>query len=172
MSVAQKITGFVVLFTTALPLVVFMFFMGQQKCIRWQMEEKLEEEQLTSVSISKQDLKWYKEGKEIIINGHLFDVKSISKLDNDQLLITGLFDYQEQKLHKELDKLMSNSESSSNTNQLTVLKWLSYLYDDNISSQVFYTNDFKSLEVRLSNTAHYSRLALNVLTPPPRVMFC
>jgi hypothetical protein len=171
MVVSRKIAGSFVVFVTTLPLAVFIFFIAQQKFMRWQMEEKLEKEQLTSVTISAQDFKWFEEGKEIIINNHLFDVKSITRLKGDQLLITGLYDYQEQKLHKDLDNFMNNKGSSSKQDQYTFFKWLSQLYDDNVSSPSLYANTSDTSENQLFHTHLFKRLSLNVPTPPPRIMF-
>jgi hypothetical protein len=135
------------------------------------MEEKLEEEQLTSVTISANDFTWYEEGKEIIINDHLFDVKNITKMPSDSLLVSGLYDYQEQKLHNDLDNWMKNEGNSSNQNSQTIVKWLSCLYDDKISSQVEYSADYKALERQIYSTLTFERIALKVLTPPPRILF-
>ncbi|HEX8331235.1 MAG TPA: hypothetical protein VF622_01365 [Segetibacter sp.] len=172
MVVARKIAGSFVVFATTLPLAVFIFFIAQQQFMRWQMEEKLETEQLTSVTISAHNFKWYKEGKEIIVNNHLFDVKSITRLAGDQLLIKGLYDYQEQKLHKDLDDWMNNKGSSSKQDQHVFFKWLSQLYDDNVSSLVLYSSNCIALNHQLFHTSPFKGITLSVLTPPPRLMFC
>jgi hypothetical protein len=171
MVVARKIAGSIVAFAAILPLAVFIFFIAQQKYMRWQMEEKLEKEQLTSVTISANDFKWYEEGKEIIINNHLFDVKGITRLAGDLLLITGLYDYQEQKLHTDLDNWMNNKGRSSKQDQTAFFKWLSQLYDDNVSSTSLSPGTSDKLDNQLSYTSSFQRISLNVLTPPPKLTF-
>ena len=144
---------------TAFPLFVFLFFIAQRQYLRWQMEEKLEKEQLTTITINAHDFKWYKEGKEIVVNGHLFDVEEIKRLDNDQLLITGLYDYQEQELHKQMDDWMSN-ENSHGKGPDAFVKWFSHLYDDKISNI-----DLSLLQVPLSeNNVSYSDSLVNTAT--------
>ena len=81
------------------------------------MEEKLEHAGLVSITIFESDFQWHKKGKEIIYNGHYFDVKSITKLPDHKLLITGLYDYMEQKLHESISE-MHDKKSDQNTQKL------------------------------------------------------
>ena len=121
MSLFKKITAAVLLFFTVFPLLFSLFFLGQQKFIRWQMEEKLEHDELVSITISESDFQWHKKDKEIIYKGHYFDVKSITELSGHKLLVTGLYDYQEQELNESIAKML---DTKSNSRTLKLIQQL------------------------------------------------
>jgi hypothetical protein len=134
------------------------------------MEEKLEEEQLTTITIPAHELHWVKEGKEILINNHLFDIETITRLDDGRLVVTGLYDYQEQQLHEQLNHTLHKSNPAQQQ-KIAICDWLNQLYDDSVSS-------LSTLTISIRNTEHYflyhcslDNRAIRVLTPPPRQRF-
>lgn len=137
------------MFSTIAPVIIFLFLIGHQICIRWEMEDKLEHEHLTIITLDAADFKWHKQGKEIVINGQLFDVKSIEKLNNHQLVITGLYDYQEQELLEDMDKMPgqnANADTTKLIHQMLALiatepdnkPYISFLSSCDIQTLTFY----------------------------------
>lgn len=114
----RKPVAILLLSITILPLLLFLFFVAHQNYIRWQMEEKLEHEQLTSITLNESEFRWHKKDKEIIFNGHFFDVKTIKKIAGNKLLITGLYDYQEQQLHNTISKLLNKKSGTGKLQKL------------------------------------------------------
>lgn len=62
------------------------------------MLERVEKEQLTTIKIPEKEIEWYNPGHEIIIEGKMFDIKSIH-LENGIYTISGLFDEDETELN-------------------------------------------------------------------------
>ena len=168
MVVTKKIMAGILLFATALPLLLFLFFICLQKYNRVQMEEKLEAIQLTTITMSANDFKWHKKGKEIIYCNHFFDVKIIVKLKGNELLITGLYDYQEQELHESIAK-MHNKNSDKTTFNL-IQKLLAFV----VAEPVYNRLDYFSLQA-ISSPFYFYHPGLRycylpIIIPPPKVV--
>jgi hypothetical protein len=81
--------------------------------IRIAMMEKLEKENIQSLRLPSDKIKWYKKNRELIIDGKMFDVKSIQK-QGDVYIITGLFDEMETTLNNQL--AMTHEQGNQHTN--------------------------------------------------------
>ena len=82
------------------------------------MEEKLEEDNLQTLVIAANQLVWEKEGRELIIEGTLFDVKKINPLPNGTVEVIGLFDRQETAIKKMASDLTASSSSAEKNSKL------------------------------------------------------
>jgi hypothetical protein len=58
------------------PVYIAVYFLAQQTIIRIEMKEKLEEEVLQTFKIVEKKVSWIERGKELLVDGKLFDVKS------------------------------------------------------------------------------------------------
>ncbi len=125
----------------AFPLMGFVFFHYQQKSIRAEIKKAFKSKELSTIRVCQ--LKWYKKDKEIIVNGTLFDVSTVSKQPDGTYIVKGLYDYQEQQLHQLLDKTTKENQKSpllvlyascfvSNQSALN----LSFLYKVNASENI------------------------------------
>lgn len=83
------------------PVVIAVLFLVQQTVIRHEMKEKLEEEALQTVRIVEKNVTWVEKGKELLVDGKLFDVKSF-KHSGGYVEVTGLFDEMEINLQHTL----------------------------------------------------------------------
>lgn len=118
----NKITAFVFLLIVALPVFLSLQFILEQKLIQEEVEEKMEKAALISVSIPVTELVWVKRGKEVLLNGRLFDIKSFN-IENNQITLTGCFDDKETEL-VEQHKNTTEKNSGSNTLSQLALKFL------------------------------------------------
>lgn len=125
----------------------------------------METEKLKLLSIAKDDLVWLKEGKEIIFNSELYDVKEILET-GDSLLLFVFKDIDEKKLlaiKKRID--YTTAEQS-----LVVIEDAERL--DWTSFQIFPDNDVLMVKNSKPKTVHYkSNLEQGANTdcfPPPR----
>lgn len=84
-----------------LPVFIAVFFLAQQTVIRHEMKEQLEQQSLQTIRIAEKNITWIEKGKELIVDGKLFDVKS-SKYTGDYVEVTGLFDEMELSLQHQL----------------------------------------------------------------------
>jgi hypothetical protein len=84
-----------------LPVMAVCLLQYRQIALQRRGKERLEKELLQTVSVPKEALRWAKQGKEIWINDHLFDVKSYS-LVNNVYIFKGLYDEDETLVVKAL----------------------------------------------------------------------
>ncbi len=86
------------------------------------MREELEHAALVTVAIPISRLQWVQQGQEVRIDGKLFDVKSY-KLRDDKVLLTGLFDEEEDLLVERISDIQNNEPDKTNSS-LIIFKWL------------------------------------------------
>lgn len=82
---------------------------------RFEILERLEQESMHSITLSSTDVHWVIPGKEIRIEGRLFDVKNIKEKEN-AITVTGIFDEEEEELER-----MISSRSDPDANKLPFL---------------------------------------------------
>jgi len=111
-------------------------------------------------------IEWIKKGKEIMVNGKLFDVKKIVK-ENGQLIVTGLFDDEETAIENYLKR---QSQGTQNSFVIRFLLWTQSLL---CISWCFFVLLFFNRNLSFSITAQkkYTNPFLPVLTPPPCCLF-
>lgn len=68
--------------------------------------ENLEKKSLETITIHRDSLVWVKQGKEILYQRELFDIKQITKV-GDSIIILGLKDTKEMELHALRDRVHS-----------------------------------------------------------------
>lgn len=116
----KKITGIFLLLLVAVPLFFSIGFIIKQKNIQAEMKQQLKMALLQTVIVPARDVKWIKKDKEILVYGHMFDVKTSVK-SGENIVFTGLYDKDEQKLHEHLKGFMhSKNKQSVPLNQLLV----------------------------------------------------
>src|SRR5215213_2176935 len=104
MRLPKIISGIPVIVLILLPCLYCLYFQVKHQMIRWEMKERLEHEAVQTIVVPANKFLWYDEGREIILDGKMFDVKSITQ-QNGNYTITGLFDEDETQLHIALKKL-------------------------------------------------------------------
>jgi hypothetical protein len=75
------------------------------------MLHSLEKDQVTTIRIPEKDFKWYEENREILIDGKMFDVKSIQLIEGIYE-VTGLFDEMETELNAMLEDLHKDAKNT------------------------------------------------------------
>ena len=91
------------LFAVAVPFVFILFVHIKQQTIRHKMKESLEHQLLQTITLSENEINWVKPGKEILVDGKMFDIKS-HVIVNSRHKFTGLFDHEETALLSHLKK--------------------------------------------------------------------
>jgi hypothetical protein len=123
MNFIKKIISFGMLLLVAAPLIIFSAYSVKQKIVQIEMEEALEQRMLQTITLNNAAVIWEEEGKEIIIDGSLFDVKSYCII-KDKIILTGLYDMQETALKQQVEKLQQQKNNSENSNDNVVLKFM------------------------------------------------
>ncbi|TDH26067.1 hypothetical protein EXU57_11240 [Segetibacter sp. 3557_3] len=168
MKILRNITGALFVVLAVVPVVFSALFLCQQHNIREQMEMALEEDELVTVLLSSKALLWHKKHKEILLNGHLFDVHSIIELEPGILEVKGLYDHQEQALHTRINDLLSGRSKSLPAFQ-GFTRWFSILYHDQLPCDTLPKPPVLNglvvyLELRVQLTPAFTTIEF----PPPR----
>ncbi len=148
------------------PLLFILFTSIKQQEIRYSMKRQLESKMLHTITLAKKEVNWLKEGKEILINGRMFDVKSFQPAGNGKISFTGLYDDDETALVNKVGKNQQN-ENNAGGKLLAQLFQLLQSSFNNTASEVIIpslnNNHFPGIEQRLPSQF------LTILSPPPQV---
>jgi len=163
--VKQIIVSLVLLVITSIPCLLFVYYQSAQWYIRHEMEEKLEKEQLQSIVIPVSDVEWYKENKEIIVGGKLFDVKSVVYRDG-MASFTGLYDHQETNIKAQLENLDSDDdENAKNQSARNLISILLFKEEDLKSDWLLIQLSRQYVDCRKN---HLLSEDISTPTPPPK----
>src|SRR5687767_10293251 len=91
-----------------------------QYSIKKRMEASLETEALTRIRIPATDVVWYEEGREIMVQGKMFDIKTYS-ISNGIFTAEGIFDEEETEVVNRLNGHWSEKQQTHVVIQLLLL---------------------------------------------------
>ena len=148
------------------PTLYLAFSLTQQRWIKWEMQEKLEKSQLTTLTLSTHSIQWAKKGKEMLIDGKLFDVKSIAVV-NGLATIKGLFDEEETSLSKRIDNLLQQQHSSRQLKTCLICSILIGFPSSDYATSINFFDASSKIFVG-HNSSYYSSPFLEFITPPPQ----
>ena len=120
MQANKKIVAALIL-PALLPACFAVFFIISQWKIRHDMKEKLENENLISLTVKTTDIIWVDMGEEALVNGKMFDVASYQQ-SGASIELKGLYDTVEDNLHVELQRLMQQ-KNGQQKNLVKLLHW-------------------------------------------------
>jgi len=132
--------GLSLLLVIAAPAFFLGLFLIKQKLIQAQMEERLEQSQLQTVVLPVNSVSWINDGKEVMLDGKLFDIRSYT-VSGNTITLNGLFDNDEDHLIAKMnDTIHKNKDNGSSPLNTLALKFL--------SQQVY--NDIASISLSIS----------------------
>lgn len=105
-----------------MPLLVLVISLLYQEWNRWEMTEKMEHAQLIEVAIPTTSVHWIKKGKELLIEGKLFDIKTVTE-KNGYSYFKGLYDEVETAIIAQIRQQMNNEQGAKSARQ-TLLCYL------------------------------------------------
>ena len=111
------------LLLVALPLFFSIGSHVKQQFVKHQRRNRFKTEKLETVTIKADSVDWVKAGKEIQINGKLFDIKSF-KINGANIMFTGFFDSKEDKLVKHIRQIEQHKNKSGSSASQLVAKFL------------------------------------------------
>ncbi len=130
------------------------------------MKRQLEIKMLHTIALAKNEVHWLKKGKELIINGRMFDVKSFHPAVDGKIIFSGLYDDEETSLINKVRENQQN-DNTTGTKLLAQLFQLLQASFNNTLSEVFIpslNNDhFPGIE------QHLASQYITILSPPPQV---
>ncbi len=119
----KKIIAWGLLFLIAIPIFFSVSILVKQKVLHYQRDKKFEKEVLQTVIVSAENIYWVKPGKEILLDGKLFDVKSFTTKGN-KISLLGFFDDKEDKLVQQIVQLEKQKSKSDNPFSNSAIKFL------------------------------------------------
>lgn len=145
---------------------MLVFFLTiRQHHIRDRMKEELEKQLLHTITVSNEDIHWVKKGKELLINGRMFDVKNAEQ-KTGSTTFKGLYDDEETFLINQLDK-SRNKRSPANDQLLSgFFKCLLSIFFDE-SGYALYSPDKSHLSPGYVFPGLLSQF-LAIISPPPK----
>ena len=143
-----------------------IFVQVQQHTIQHRMKQKLEEQVLHTITSDEIDIHWVKPGKEILVNGRMFDVK-FYHTENGHCIVTGLYDDDETTLVEQLQKSQQENNTSGNK-LLVVLFQLLQTACDNPQEENFLAAIKAGFQFPV-DTSPLPFHFISILTPPPQV---
>lgn len=164
----KKILAFVLLLIVATPIFFFTGFLVKQKLIQHEMKEKLECSFLQTINVNLTDIKWVKKNKEVIIDDRLFDVKSYT-VENNKLVLTGLYDDAEQKLNKDFAGILHQKKNKTAPLEQLIIKFIftAAIKKNTTPEDLPYNSNIKVIYLTYNEVAvSQSR---SVTTPPPSI---
>lgn len=164
----RSLSVIILLIITGIPFFLSVLFIGRQQYVRHQMKEQLENENLISLTIPAGNLHWYKAGKELLIDGQFFDVKSIHEVEGEGYRVTGLYDHHEKQLHEMLGNSLRDKPGNETPPFLIVKLFLSF---NAILQEEYPIPDFA---LQLKNNFSYYTCSfppwfIPVFSPPPQL---
>jgi len=111
-------------------------------------------------------LKWANRDREIMVNGLMFDVKSIEKI-GDSVKVTGEYDCEETNLNREIawvEDAQEEEDQQSNSIQVLV-----QIMDDSLSRFLAGFFQFNQADSKCSKaTSILPTIYLRTISPPPK----
>ena len=160
----KKITASSFILLGFAPVLFTAFFVLKQRQIRHRMKEQMEIQQLHTILLASDEVVWVKAGKEILLDGKLFDIK-LTEQKNGIITFQGLFDEEETYL---IARQQMNQEEESNDNTKILASFFGLFEispENNNSVFVVYTKNKQRFPCY---TSSLSAVFSSVITPPPR----
>jgi len=163
MYVLRTITAAVLFVCMLVPVITSVYLQLKQLHIQHEMLEKMEKTALISIRVKTNSIQWVKPGKECMIGAEMFDVKHIQQED-DQLVLTGLYDVKE----KELKRIAAKQAQEQSRQSRYAIKLLSLVLitPEHISVQPIMVE--QNRRYPLFNITTHINPFIGFITPPPR----
>jgi len=150
-----------------LPVLFYAYLQVKQLIIVYQMEKKLENMHLQTISISVDSVTWYKFRSEIIVEGKMFDVKSFV-LQDKIIIFSGLFDEEESDITFRMEQFEKEQQKNKPGRNL-ISKFFWNVFIDDSGRTIFPFSTFLS---GVSYLSYYPddlfSVNLSLPSPPPK----
>lgn len=155
---------YLLLLLAAMPLVYTLFMGIPQRAIQQKMKRRLETQFLHTISVAENDIQWIKNGKEIWVNGRMFDIKS-SSLRNGVYVFSGLYDEEETALLEQLQKDQQNN--NANSKQLVQLFQLLQSFYNDPQEEIVSPENIPGTKF-IPDASPLASQFISIFTPPPQ----
>lgn len=157
------------LFLMLMPLVFAVYSIIEKELIEDRMRERLEQENLQTVTINAASVIWLKANEELLINGEPFDLKTITR-NGTSITVQGLYDLQEKELETQLQAYQYPESKSSPADNSLLLLILTSFYQANepigfhTPFFIYKKQTWQKHQNKICNLYH------EIVIPPPRLL--
>lgn len=130
------------------------------------MKKKMEQTPLHTITLHDGDIIWVKKGKEIFVQGKMFDIKSMD-YKNGMTTFHGLYDEEETLLKKNLMAGLEKNQSLQNQLLAQLIQCWQNIYADLTGSIPLHSSE-SALMISLIAPDLQKQFKI-ILTPPPQV---
>lgn len=164
----KKISALGLVLLLAIPLLFSVITLVQQKILQINNRLRFDTEKTETISVSKQNINWVKKGKEVLIDGKYFDVKSF-RTEGDIIALTGYYDHKEDKLVNHIKKIFQQNKDSNFPIDLMASKFLFFpIYSNN--TEINYLLSWHAISNQFYSFAEKLPPAPNMpITQPPKL---
>jgi hypothetical protein len=148
----------------AAPLLFIVLLQGLQLYVRHQLKERLEREAQVHLAIPAGELVWIKKGRELLVDGKMFDITTI-RYEGNTALVTGIFDPEETGILHLLKQQASSSRGATSLAHLFV--WLQQFVATGTTLTFSFGCEITPLFAPFT-LAPYTSPVLSLLAPPPQ----
>nr|HQU56326.1 hypothetical protein [Chitinophagaceae bacterium] len=120
-------------------VLTMLVFTIHQQSVRKEMNKKLQYEQLQTIVLAENEIKWVKAGEEIIIDGKMFDIKSF-EIFNGKIVFHGLFDKEETTLQQQLVNSWEKNQTNKNLLLGQLFETLEGFYFHSVQNTILLSN--------------------------------
>jgi len=167
LTVKKQLAAFGLLLLVALPLFFSVGIFVKQQLLQQQRRQRFETEPLETVTLKATSVDWVKAGKEIQIDGKLFDIKSF-EIKGSNIVFTGFFDSKEEKLLRHARAIEQQKNKSDNPLSQYVAK---FIFLPNYKEHITFSIQ-NSWQFIVSSFPFYSESISNIsypaVAPPPK----
>jgi hypothetical protein len=119
----KTIIAFILGCTVLIPLLFSGGLQLFQQYIKYRASQELESSSLITVSFPLSKVKWMEEGREIMVDGKMFDIKTYTE-KNGILIATGVFDEKETRIMELLNNFNDRQQNNLIINLLMLTQTL------------------------------------------------
>jgi hypothetical protein len=163
--VISVIFRFLLLLLPVIPLCYAIVVQVKQEMIQANMKEKTEKALLHKVCMNETEVRWIKYGKEILINGRMFDIKSFL-VKNGIATFFGLFDDEETAL---LNQIKKDHQNNTGGKQIVQLFKLFQFINNNAGEADNFSASLSSLKYPAYQSSSLLDPLIPRFFPPPQV---
>lgn len=164
--ILKKLTSLFFILPGFAPLLFIIIFTVKQQAIRHRMKERMENQSLHSITLANNEIDWVKKGKEIRVNGKMFDIKSIT-CKNGLITFYGLYDEEETILKTVFETGCKKNMTAEYMLLGQLFQCLQGVYFPPPVNNLFLS--MKQLHEYSLNTPKIKSRFKTILTPPPQV---
>lgn len=130
------------------------------------MKQRMEDRMLQTIILADGEITWMKKGKEISIQGKMFDIKSMIH-EAGMTTFQGLFDEEETLLNKNLTSGWEKHQTAQNQLLAQLFNSLQHIYFNSVSETTL-LSEKQNHSLSFTSPTLLKQLR-TILTPPPQV---